>query len=136
FQVRDWLNFWPVEYSPMERAKDLIGACRERAKKQSGSNVLLMHQSVLGCTHIGWICDDGLSPEEVCEGFDWVFTGHFHDPQNFGPNKKGLNLGAPMHHRFDDAGRKAGFWYVRFEEDGSAKRVFIDGGCPNFHSIK
>ena len=98
---------------------------------ESEVNVLLMHNSVIGCLHIGWTCDHGLDAEDVTDGFDHTISGHFHNPQEFGGS--GRYLGAPMHHHFGDVGREAGFWIMQFNEDGSRDEYFVDGGAPRFH---
>jgi DNA repair exonuclease SbcCD nuclease subunit len=123
----DWLTFHPIEYSTQERAREYLSAVTTDHRK---IDVGLMHHSILGCEHEGWVCDDGLTPEEACAPFDWVFSGHFHTTQKFGD--RGMYLGAPMHHRFDDAGRKAGYWGVEFDEHGERKLKFFDGGAPHF----
>lgn len=132
---KPWLSFWPVEYCPPETAREWLKKIRKRMKGRGHVNVALLHHSIIGCRHGGWTCDDGLEADEVCEGFDWVFSGHFHDPQKFGPDGRGLYLGAPLHLRGDDAGRRAGYWAVKFKEDGRAVRKMIDGGCPRFHEF-
>lgn len=134
YRPRPWLTFWPMEFSPLARTREALKAM----KLQRGEvNVLLMHNSVVGCTHGGWTCEDGqgLTPAELTERFDHVLSGHFHDPQFFGRKQKGRYLGAPMHHRFDDVGRPAGFWIMEFRKDGSRKEVFVDGGAPRFHTV-
>jgi len=125
--IDDWLRFHPVEYSHTERA---LGAIRSANVAERPVNVLLLHHSILGCTHLGWTCDDGLDANEVCDGFDHVLSGHFHTPQMFGPDDKGRYLGAPMHHRMDDEGRAAGYWLVDFTSDGQRDETFVDGGAP------
>lgn len=126
--------FWPVEYCPQDRAREWLRNIRASVDPTK-TNVNLLHHSILGCTHIGWTCDDGLTPEEACEGFDWTFSGHFHDAQSFGRADRGMYLGSPLHLRYEDEGRKAGFWIVDIPGDGTIKRVFVDGGCPSFRTI-
>ena len=129
---RDWLTFWPLEFSPLERTREALGMMK---LKRGATNVLLMHNSVVGCTHGGWTCEEGhgLDARDLTARFDHVLSGHFHDPQKFGRN--GRYLGAPMHHRFDDVGRPAGFWVMQWNSDGTRKEVFVDGGCPRFHTV-
>lgn len=138
FCPRPWLAFWPLEFSPLERTRAALKAIAAEASSKKRVNVLLMHNSIVGCTHGGWTCEDGmgLAPAEVTEHFDHVLSGHFHDPQVFGRKGKGRYLGAPMHHRFDDVGRPAGFWVMEFCADGTRKEVFIDGGAPRFHVLR
>jgi len=128
--IEDWLRFRPVEYSHTDRAVRAIRDIQTAVMAgPAATNVLLLHHSVLGCTHLGWTCDDGLDAYETCEGFDHVLSGHFHTPQMFGPDDKGRYLGAPMHHRMDDEGRPAGYWLVDFTPDGRDE-TFVDGGAP------
>lgn len=132
FQPRPWLSFFPLEFAPLDKTREILAA----AKLQSGAtNVLLMHNSVVGCTHVGWKCEDGhgLSADEVTGRFDHVLSGHFHDPQEFGSN--GLYLGAPLHLKADDAGREAGYWVMDWFHSGGRKDHFIPGGAPSFHSV-
>lgn len=126
--------FWPVAFMPAEETKKVLGEIRGNLNP-SDTNVLLFHNSVLGCTHIGWTCDDGLEPEEVCEGFDYVLSGHFHDTQRFGPGGIGLYMGAPMHHHFGDVGRPAGFWMMNFgRTKGKRTEEWIESNAPKFHT--
>jgi hypothetical protein len=129
-----WLTLWPMAFAPVEPSMEALAAIR--AKMGDGLNVLLAHHSIMGCKHMNWTCDDGMDPGELCEGFHAVFTGHFHDHQRFGPELQGMYLGAPMHHKYDDAGRGAQYWLVKFIEDAPAPRVKpIDPGLPRFHLI-
>lgn len=132
FCPREWLTFWPLEFSPLERTREALRAMK---LKRDVTNVLLMHNSIVGCTHCGWTCEEGqgLEARELTDHFDHVLSGHFHDPQPFGRN--GRYLGAPMHHRFDDIGRPAGFWVMQWHRSGARKEVFVDGGCPRFHTL-
>jgi len=133
FSPREWLSFWPLEFSPLERTRAALKAMKLR---RDATNVLLMHNSIVGCTHGGWTCEEGMGLEasELTDHFDHVLSGHFHDPQLFGRN--GRYLGAPMHHRYDDVGRPAGFWVMEFRRSGARKEAFIDGGCPRFHIVR
>jgi DNA repair exonuclease SbcCD nuclease subunit len=133
YSPREWLTFWPLEFSPLERTR---AALKLFELKRDVTNVLLMHNSIVGCTHSGWTCEDGmgLDAAELTDHFDHVLSGHFHDPQLFGRN--GRYLGAPMHHRYDDVGRPAGFWVMEFRKSGVRKEVFVDGGCPRFHVVR
>lgn len=134
YQVSDWLRFWPVPFMPSGPTLDWIRDIRERkAGMKRARDVLLLHTSIVGCTHLGWVCDDGLPAEEVCKGFDTVLSGHFHTHQRFGTDA--IYLGAPMHHRYDDAGRDAFFWTVRWKSNLTAPPEMWrhKGGCPRFH---
>lgn len=129
-----WLKLWPIEFMPADLF--WIKHAEYRAETRSSQvNTLFGHQSVVGCTHVGWTCDDGLDGDKVVEGFDHAIFGHFHDHQPFGTDDKGMYCGAPMHLRFDDEGRWAGFWIMTFHEDGKLERKFIKGRCPKFRTV-
>lgn len=139
FSPTSWLNFWHLEYTSLEKSKGILQAYREEISKHHTGrvNVLLFHNSVLGCKHYGWKCDIGLSPDELSSSFNHVIGGHFHKHQTFvkDGNRKGFYLGAPMHHRFDDVGRDSCFWFLKFYEDGRLKRTKIKTGMPEFHLL-
>lgn len=131
-----WLRFWPVEYMPASETRERLDIIRSRLNPEH-TNVLLFHNSILGCTHQQWTCDDGMEAEEVCEGFDHVLAGHFHDSQRFGPGGvQGLYLGAPMHHHYGDVGREAGYWLMTFRSTGVLTAQFIEPKLPRFHKVK
>jgi len=129
---RKWLQFLPVPFMPIKETEEKIAEARKLCAKDV-TNVLLFHNSVLGCDHLEWTCDDGLDPDELCDGFDWVIGGHFHTSQEFGKDKRGMYLGAPMHHHFGDRGRTAGFWIIEFTEGGKRATKYIESETPRFH---
>lgn len=136
----EWLGFWPMEYCSQEVATNTIAAMQAKVRalpnRHKRNEVLVMHQSVMGCEFAGdWKCDDGLDPEFVCRDFNSVVSGHFHKYQTFGPLDQGFYLGSPLHLYFDDAGRRAGYWIVTYTSDGQCERKFIPGGCPRFHEL-
>lgn len=134
-----WLGFWPLEYCDQDTAMAYIEGMQEKVRALRGegkrsTEVLLLHQSILGCEFSAdWCCDDGLDPEMICREFDYAISGHFHKHQTFGPTDQGFYLGSPLHLHWDDAGRKAGFWIVTYTSDGACERKYIPGGCPRFH---
>lgn len=138
-----WCGFWPLEYGDQDRSRAALEGIRAEVMKREGDpsgsgrsrENLLLHHSIVGCKFADWVCDDGLEAEEVCAGFDWVYSGHFHDTQTFGVKKRGMYLGAPMHHRFEDAGRPAGFWNMIWDGHGGCEKEFVDGGCPRFFEM-
>lgn len=140
YQISDWLRFWPMDYSTPERLmKRITDAMDYMAFGRKPAEVALLHHSIVGCSHFGWTCDDGVLADDVCEPFDWVFTGHFHEHQAFGPEEKGMYLGAPMHHRFDDVGRSAGWWIMDWKHRSgkvSLDAKFIPSSAPRFHAVK
>ncbi len=130
-----WCGFWPLEYGDQDRSRvalEDIKARRGESRAGRPNENLLLHHSIVGCKFADWTCDDGLDAEEVCDGFDWVWSGHFHDTQTFGAKKRGMYLGAPMHHRFEDAGRPAGFWNAIWDGASQVEKEFVDGCCPRF----
>lgn len=128
----DWLKFWPVAFMPVDPTRAALNRIRDRLNRDE-TNVLLFHNSIIGCTHIGWKCDDGLRPAEVCARFDYVLAGHFHTHQLFGKRKQGMYLSAPMHHHFGDVGREAGFWIFTFHENGRRDELYIKSDAPRFY---
>ena len=140
FGLGGWCGFWPLEYGDQDRSRGalewirgMIGSDKTSGRQEN----LLMHHSIVGCKFADWTCDDGLEADELFRvGFDWVYSGHFHDTQTFGPDKRGMYLGAPMHHRFEDAGRPAGFWNLIWDGKGGCEKEFVDGGCPRFFEVE
>lgn len=131
-KVQPWLHFWPLAFMPMSETREALKGIRE-AMDEDVTNVLLFHNSVEGAKHMGWVCDDGIDGDELCEGFDWVLSGHFHEHQSFGSEDEGMYLSAPMHHDFRDVGRQAGYWVIEFGEEGEREDTFVDPGLPQFH---
>lgn len=103
--------FWPLEYMPVDASIVQLKELRDRASAiTTHKHVLLFHNSVVGCEHLSWVCDDGIHSDEMCLGWDWVIGGHFHTHQSFGPKLNGMYCGAPMQHNFGDSGEERGFW--------------------------
>lgn len=133
---KEWLAFWPVPYATVEETRTKLEAVRtSMADVPAAVNVLLFHNSIIGCRHLGWECDDGIPPEEVCEGFQYVISGHFHTSQTFGPDDCGMYLGAPMQHNFGDVGEVRGFWDMTFTPGGRVACELIPVEAPRFHAI-
>lgn len=131
-----WLTFWPIPYMTIGETKEVLREARKaRHARGTPVNVLLFHNSITGCKHIGWTCDDGLEADEVCKSWTWVLSGHFHETQKFGSTGKGMYLGAPMHHHFGDAGRSAGYWLFKFRKDGTRAAKFIETRAPRFYKL-
>lgn len=128
----NWLNFIPIPFMATIEAKNKIKSYKDEISNET-VNVLLFHNSVLGCNHADWTCDDGLEPDLLTTDFDYALGGHFHAPQQFGENNNGMYLGAPLHHNFGDKDRDAGYWIIDFYEDGDADFDFIDSEAPKFH---
>lgn len=130
-----WLNFYPVPFSLVSDTKNKIRMLKKTLDKNN-VNVLFFHNSVLGCNHAEWTCDDGLEPKLLTSGFNYAFGGHFHEHQKFGKRENGMYVGSPMHHNFGDSGRDAGYWVVDFYENGKIKMEFIESSAPKFHTTK
>lgn len=135
FPQNDWgVTFYPVAWGPLSVVRERIAQCRVNRAK--GVAVLLMHQAVNGCTDGGWLCDKELDPKEVCEGFDLVLSGHFHEPQEFGDGI-GYYIGAPMEHDFRDANSVArGVMIVKFKGNDLPEMSYRYITSPRFHTRK
>jgi DNA repair exonuclease SbcCD nuclease subunit len=91
----------------------------------------LLHQGINGYKDGGWVCDNELDADEVCNGWDLVFAGHFHDRQDFGG--VGQYVGAPMQHDFRDAGSESrGVVIVTFESGRPPEISFKSIDSPRF----
>lgn len=127
------ITFWPLEYMPRLATLAALKTIRTSVADDPGEvNVLLFHNSVVGCSHLAWLCDDGITPEELLEGFDYAIGGHFHTHQKFGDAQQGMYTGAWMQHDFGDRGEKRGFWDIKFKHDGSIYRKHIRSQTPRF----
>jgi len=127
------LEFWPVGFKPLAETREALEDIRKQLDPER-INVLLLHNSVLGAEHLGWRCDDGLDPKEVCEGFDQVLAGHFHLGQTFGTC--GRYLGAPMQYNFGDAENSCGFWLFQWSSKKKNSVEFIESNAPKFHTFE
>ncbi len=133
----EWLRFYPVPYSSLEIAQKQIQEYQTlMTKMPPGQDILLMHQSVIGCIHMGWECDQGLDAEMICEGFDRIWSGHFHRTQWFGPDQNGLYVGAPMHHDFSDVDRETYVWAMTLTPDSIVMEPIDLAVTPRFHVTK
>ena len=131
--IEPWLRIYACPYAPIEENRASVQRMREELDKDA-YNVLLFHNSVLGCKHLAWLCDDGIDADELCEGWDQVISGHFHTRQKFGDC--GRYLGAPMQHHFGDRGERRGFYAVTFKRDEGTKYTFIPSRLPEFHQVE
>lgn len=134
----EWLKLWWVDYCPPDEAARRIALTRE-ATRDADVSLLFLHHAVKGCTDGGWLCDDGLEPSTLCEGFRGVISGHFHDSQTFGTC--GWYMGAPMQHDFGDAGKKRGWWRISVDDrarkgDGGIYFEFRESQAPRFHVVR
>lgn len=128
--------FWPLEYMTAEATREQLEGMRLVIRESGcGPNVLLFHNSVIGCSHLAWLCDDGLTPDEMLEGFDWAIGGHFHTHQRFGDGDRGMYCGAWMQHDFGDVGEDRGFWDITWK-DGKRKDKLVTAQSPKFHTAE
>mgnify|MGYP001153990531 CR=1 FL=1 len=95
------VNFYPMPWCPLEQVEEHLAILRKQ-RVEHRCNVLLLHHPILGCVSGTWQCDVGLDANAVCDGWDLVMAGHFHERQAFGPC--GRYVGAPMQHDQRDAG--------------------------------
>jgi DNA repair exonuclease SbcCD nuclease subunit len=128
-----WLDIYACPFAAIEENRASVNAMRQSLKSKR-KNVLLFHNSVVGCRHLAWVCDDGIGADELCEGWDDVIAGHFHTRQKFGAC--GRYLGAPMQHSFGDRDDRRGIYAVKFTKDASTKFTFIPSEQPEFHVIE
>jgi DNA repair exonuclease SbcCD nuclease subunit len=131
----EWLAFHPLSFASNVKSRAGLAEIRGRLVEDA-QNVLLLHHSIVGCKHLGWVCDDGLVADEVVEGFDRVYTGHFHETQKFGEDGRGMYLGSPMHHAYGDSGRSAPYWVVTFREGKKTKHKMVEAPLPRFHYVR
>jgi len=133
-ELADGLMFFPIPFMPIDKTIDVLKNILDKRNKCK-SNVLLMHNSVVGCKYGNWKCEDGFGiKKNILSQFDYVLSGHFHTSQKIGKN--GMYLGSPLHFRYDDCGRKSGYWIIEWDRNGKIKKKFIDGRCPKFHLIE
>lgn len=130
------LDLWPIAYANNEKTRESLDKIK-KAMPAARMHVALMHHSFLGAEAYGWICDDGIEPDEVCDQFDFVFSGHFHKTQEFGSKGNGMYLGSPMQHDFGDVNKDSGFWLVDFCSSGEIKQEFVETKfMPKFRKYK
>jgi DNA repair exonuclease SbcCD ATPase subunit len=134
-EARKEFAFWSLGFCNQKRAREKLEWMRKSLPKAE-QNVLFLHHSIMGCqAEGGWVCDDGLGADEVLDGWEWAFSGHFHPTQTFGRGDRGMYLGSTMQLNFGDKGRACGFWLVEF--DGKEiTRNFIDSGAPRFFEFE
>lgn len=140
FSQTKWARFAALPWCPTDGAMEKIRALRQYIEQNpgDGKQVLLLHHPIVGCrTSENYVCpeQDGLDPDEVCEGWDMVIAGHFHDYQEFGGC--GFYVGAPMQHDFRDANREEqrGVRVLEFSDSG-VKRRFHPISSPMFYTRK
>jgi DNA repair exonuclease SbcCD nuclease subunit len=129
-KTSDQVAFFPAPWLPVSLARKKIERLRA-GRIKSCLNVLLLHQGINGCKDGGWVCENELEDREVCEGWDLVLAGHFHDRQVFGPC--GEYVGAPMQHDFRDAGAgDRGVLVVDFKGREAPTKKFVVIDSPKF----
>lgn len=99
------IEFFPLPWAPLDVTRQRLEKMRT-SRRDDRQSVLLFHQSVIGAWQQGWKCDDGLTQEELCDGWDMALGGHFHTPQDVAPpsfNGVARYVGAPMQLHFGDS---------------------------------
>jgi len=129
------IDFYAFPFQPVKETQIDMALIQEKLVDDGRPKVMLFHNSVLGCDHLDWTCDDGLDPDEICDGYDLVVGGHFHQYQEFG--SCGMYVGAPMAHNFGDKGKDSGYWLIDINRKSKKyTKKFIPGGAPDFHVIE
>jgi len=93
------VTFHAIPWMPIDRTNEALGNI---PFNPSDKNVVLLHQSVIGCRLNGsWVADEGIDASKF--GDHIYLAGHFHSPQEF---NNGMYVGAPMQKDFGDAGEE------------------------------
>jgi len=129
------INFWSIKYKTIEETKDDLKKIRKDLNDKQ-QNILLIHNSIIGSTHMSWLCDEGLDARKDFKGFDLILAGHFHKKQSFSEPSKissnGFYLGAPMQHNFSDSDNNPGLWFLEFNGDTIKKEFIENDFSPRF----
>jgi len=134
--VNDWLTFWSIPFSSNDVAIQKIKRAKSCLSKTEQTNVLLLHQNIIGCNYSNCICKVGLDADFVCEDFDHVLAGHFHRNQLIGDSKiYGIHMyvGSPMQHDFGDVENNNLFWKINFWRNGECKITPFESDSPKFY---
>jgi len=120
--------FHSIPWMPIDKTNEAISQIQFDKKL---TNVVLLHQSVIGCRLNGsWVADEGIDASKF--GDHIYLAGHFHSPQEF---NHGMYVGAPMQKDFGDAGEERRVIIGRFS---NGKVEFDDRSieAPKFYSYK
>lgn len=122
------VTFHSIPWMPIDKTNEAISKIQFDKKL---INVVLLHQSVIGCRLNGsWVADEGIDASKF--GDHVYLAGHFHSPQEF---NHGMYVGAPMQKDFGDAGEERRVVIGTFDDD---KVEFEDRviEAPKFYSYK
>lgn len=136
---------WEMRFLPfasIAENRQQLATLREDRVVTRAKRILFAHQAIFGCkVDSGWIDDKGIAPAEMCEGWDEVVLGHFHDRQEFGPlayhreGQVGRYVGSPMQFKFNDSGSLRGGLVMTLRADGSSSFEHLELGAPKFWQI-
>lgn len=122
------VTFHAIPWMPIDRTNEALGNI---SFNPSGVNVVLLHQSVIGCRLNGsWVADEGIDASKF--GDHIYLAGHFHSPQEF---NHGMYIGAPMQKDFGDAGEERRVVIAIFE-NGNVEFEDRSIEAPKFYSYK
>lgn len=117
--------FHPIPWMPIDKTNEAISKIQFDKKL---INVVLLHQSVIGCRLNGsWVADEGIDASKF--GDHVYLAGHFHSPQEF---NHGMYVGAPMQKDFGDAGEERRVVIGAFD-DGDAYFEDLSIEAPKFY---
>jgi DNA repair exonuclease SbcCD nuclease subunit len=135
-------RFFALPWCSTKTAVEKVKSLREKATdyEDGVTKVLLLHHPIAGCrTSENYVCpaQDGLAPDAICDGWDLVAAGHFHDMQTFGAKNNGLYVGAPMQHDFRDANRTEERGVVIATFDGAVPKIkHVPIQSPRFYALR
>lgn len=120
--------FHSIPWMPIDKTNEAISQIQFNKKL---TNVVLLHQSVIGCRLNGsWVADEGI--DAIKFGDHIYLAGHFHSPQEF---NHGMYIGAPMQKDFGDAGEERRVVIGTFD-DGEVEFEDRAIEAPRFYSYK
>ena len=73
----DNINICPIPYRSRQETREYIQAYQENGK----SNILLLHDTIIGASDKGWASDVGIPGEDLLD-FVITLSGHFHEYQH------------------------------------------------------
>ena len=130
-KVRGVVNIIGIPY--YEYGEDFKVKLEEASKKivPNVPNILMQHQTPKGVKNSKYYKVDIDENASVYDKFDLTVNGHIHLEQRLAKNF--LNIGAPMHQDFGDAGTNKGFWIIDTKDlQGEHKFVNLNSKFPTF----
>jgi len=112
-----------LPYLPDRKAKEII--------QQLRGDVLLCHQSFVGCRNNGWVNKFGIEVKDY-DHFNYVLSGHFHESQEF---HKGMYVGSPLPLSFQESNNK-GYWLITFDNGQVIHKEFQPIKSPEFRTTE